>query len=207
MRTGRSDVISEEFATLRSVGRRPERVHGCRAVGLVSRPELNGRECTVVSFQPEKGRYTVWFVDSTSPSAAPRLGSRKDPQSQVIVHSGVIRVALKPQNVVLPPMAAVIICGLTDDGNPGMVALNGLCGRIAPTKRFGELEPATCQFPEPIGVPKWDLAGADEQSGSKVPDTLAVRLVEYPRGATGFGDAEATVVHIPLGKCLLQLMS
>ena len=207
MRTGRSDGVSDEFATLRSVGRRPERVHGCRAVGLISRPELNGRECMVVSFHPEKGRYIVWFVDSTSPSAAPRLGSRKDPESQLIVHSGVIKVALKPQNVVLPPMAAVKICGLTDAGDPGMAALNGRCGRIAPTRRFGELEPATCQFPEPVGVPQWDLTGAEEHSGSEVPDTLAVRLVEYPSGATGFGDAEATIVHIPLGKCLLQLMS
>ncbi len=207
MRTHRSGVGSTEIATVRSTGRRSERVHGCRAAGLVSRPELNGRECTVVSFHPEKERYIVWFVDSRSPSAKPRLGCREDPESQVIVHSGVIKAALKPQNVVLPPMAAVKICGLADDGNPDTVALNGRCGRIAPTARFGELEPARCQFPLLSGVPQWDLTDAAGQPTTGVPETLAVRLVEYPSGATGFDDAEAKIVRIPLGKCLLQLTS
>ena len=192
---------SQIYATIRSTGRRHERVTGCRATGLVSRLELNGRECTVLSFHVQKGRYVVQFVDSSArPPAAPRLASRDDPRSQVIIHSGE-KMALKPQNVLLPPMAAVKICGLTDDGDPCMralgTALNGRHGRIAPTARFGELEPASCQQPLPIGAPPWEAAGG-------APQTLAVRLLDF--ADTDTDDVRAETVQVPLGKCLLHLV-
>ena len=165
---------------------------GCRATGLVSRPDLNGMECAVEGFNSAKGRYVVRFVDP-KPSAAPRLAGRENPTSQLIIRGGE-KVALKPQNVLLPPMAAVEILGLDGDAK----ALNGRCGRIAPTERVGELTLPSQQVPLPVGVPFW---GHDQEP----PSELAVRLVELPSGLVCTEDAPAKVVRVPLGKCMLRM--
>ena len=84
-------------AIIRTTGLRAERVVGCRATGLASRPELNGMECAVESFNAEKGRYVVRFIDP-QPSAKARLAGRDNPLSQAVIRGGE-KVALKPQNV------------------------------------------------------------------------------------------------------------
>ena len=187
-------VIQNNVVTLKATGLRAERVTGCRAVGLVSRPELNGRECTVESFNPEKGRYVVTFTDA-SPSAAPRLTDRKSTnwRSQAVVRGGE-KVSLKPASVVLPPMAAVELCGLEGD----LQALNGQCGRVAPTERVGSLVPSISQAPLPVGASAWEADGSP-------PTEQAVRIAELPSGSVCLEDAPAKVVRIPIGKCMLQL--
>ena len=93
-------------------------------------------------------------------------------------------------------MAAVEICGLGGDNKP----LNGIYGRIAPTERVGALEYTSLQAPLPVGAPFW---GHD----CEPPTELAVRLIELPRGCVSTESAAAKVVRVPLGKCMLRMVS
>lgn len=81
-----------------------QRCSGVRIVGIESQPELNDKTGEILSYDAEKGRYTVRLKE--------RLASGKD------------CVGLQPLNVVLPKGTRVVTQGLKTD------ELNGQLGQI-----------------------------------------------------------------------------
>jgi hypothetical protein len=115
--------VSDHDMTIVSTGLQPEKVHDCRATGIQSRPELNGKNCIVESYDATRGRYRVRFLSARQPGGPFPYPALQD-NGRIEYPGEVIR--LRPKNVVLPHMAAVVLVGLSGKEE----VFNGRFGRV-----------------------------------------------------------------------------
>ena len=101
-------AVSASPASLRSW------LAGSRVVGVLSRPELNGAVALAAAFDEASGRYRVEGLDLGHGGCGDSNGSAPSPQSPV---------ALKPENLLLPPGTLVRIAAAKSD--PGLVGTRG----------------------------------------------------------------------------------